>query len=615
MTKIVELIGDMRILHTVLEGFLAGWTGTFDVRPADDPDPKEYLFNAGNLSEFCRKIKSSPVGERLCKKCDEDHARQAKKKGRPIHYLCHAGLLDIAVPIIVGDELIATIFCGQCRPWTASMDEEGRKRTRRIARTLGFDQGELLALRTQARPVTREEITDAKNRLSIVATYMAAQGHEKARLAGEKSELEQTRNKMIKEGQQIQNVISTLSAIVDVDMFWSKLDIALDRICETVGADCAAVFVSDGNAPFYIKSLAGLDRQRFAEFYPGDTASFRRVFGETAEGRAFRIVGISPSDAETFGSAVASIYQPPPDKVVMIPFELAGENQALMLLFLKEVMDTSSSLPIEKEAEILSQVAPQIAIAYQNCVLYTQQRELAREKGAFLEDMAHQIIAPLSGIQADSDRLLRYLDKWDRTRIVNQVSAIKGVSRSAARLARNLVWVAVTGGHTLRAVERAPISGLLIGCAMDVQGVAAYKGLRVNVDTASTDRLPELAIDRERFSQAVVNLLDNAVKYSKRGTEVYIDAKCSDACALISVTNYGIPLRAEDMERIFERGERTREAQEAVPSGTGIGLPVAREIIRLHGGDLYATASVLDEKQKAYKTVFTISVPIRPMEA
>ncbi len=611
MTKIEEFVGGLEIFRMILEGSFARWEGTFDVMPVDPPPV--YLFESRvEFAEFCKKVRSVPEGRELCMECDRKHAALAGQQGEPIHYLCHAGMLDVAVPVLVEDELVATIFCGQCRSWNKKEEKKGRKRAIETAQKLGFAPRELPKLRKRARQVSSTEIEDVKQRLLKVATYVATMGHDRL-------ELLVIRSEMLRESQHIQNVMNTFTTIVDVDAFWPRLDTVLERICSVIGADYAAVFVSrnDDEEPYRLRSFTGLGREHFREYYPGNQATNDEVIGQ----RTSRVFDFDPSTPDTLCYDLAAVQEHVPDKVAVVPVDLSGEQHAVMVFFLDTERDIEGSLPIEKEVEILSQVAPQIAVAYQNCELYTrqkelagEQKELAREKDVFLEDVAHQLIAPLSGIHADSDRLDRYLQRWDEQRVANQVKAIKGTSRWAARLTRNLLWVATTGGHTLHKRRRTDMARFLIGCAIDVQGIAAYRNLRVHVDEASTDALPKLFMDQERFAQAVVNLLDNAVKYSRPGGDIVVNAEHFGTHVHIHVTNYGIPLRKEDVERIFERGYRTKEAEEQVPGGTGIGLSVAREIVRLHGGELLARPSTYDRQYQAHKVVFTIVFPVKPKE-
>jgi ligand-binding sensor protein len=302
MTKIEDLI-PIEILQAVVGGFLTQWEGIFDVMPADSS--LAYLFYPKHgFVPFCAKVRSTEVGEALCRKCDEDHAKQAVEEGEPIHYLCHAGMLDIAFPIIVEHEHIATVFYGQCRSWDRKWEREGKRKARETARKLGIDPEELLELRSQAREATEEEVKDTKQRLSKVATYMAAAGQEKLRLLQEKHELEQTKSETLRESTLIQSIMTAQTTIVDIDAFWPKLNSALENICKTIGADHAAMFVSEeeGGAKYALKSVTGgLNREVLEGTYSYCEVKFGQLSGEPY------VTDFDPSRLGTFCHALASL--------------------------------------------------------------------------------------------------------------------------------------------------------------------------------------------------------------------------------------------------------------------------------------------------------------------
>ena len=91
-------------------------------------------------------------------------------------------------------------------------------------------------------------------------------------------------------------------------------------------------------------------------------------------------------------------------------------------------------------------------------------------------------------------------------------------------------------------------------------------------------------------------------------TQIIIRAALSQNLAHIYITNYGIPILENETEKIFERGFRTDEAIETYAIGTGIGLTIAREIIRLHNGDIIVTPST--ESGIGWKTTFEITLPL-----
>jgi signal transduction histidine kinase len=89
--------------------------------------------------------------------------------------------------------------------------------------------------------------------------------------------------------------------------------------------------------------------------------------------------------------------------------------------------------------------------------------------------------------------------------------------------------------------------------------------------------------DRDRLAQVVGNLLSNAIKYSDEETTVHVSASADDGWAVVTVTDEGEGIAADDRDRIFEKFFRSERAAATV-GGTGLGLAVAREIVVAHGG-------------------------------
>jgi two-component system sensor histidine kinase KdpD len=115
---------------------------------------------------------------------------------------------------------------------------------------------------------------------------------------------------------------------------------------------------------------------------------------------------------------------------------------------------------------------------------------------------------------------------------------------------------------------------------------------------------PELAIcvDRGLVAMILVQYIDNARKYSARGTPIRIAAQASQAEVVISVHNFGSTVRNEDQERIFDRFYRAADLKDSVP-GTGIGLSVAKKAAEAHHGHVWVNS---DEREG---TTFFLSLP------
>jgi two-component system sensor histidine kinase SenX3 len=115
----------------------------------------------------------------------------------------------------------------------------------------------------------------------------------------------------------------------------------------------------------------------------------------------------------------------------------------------------------------------------------------------------------------------------------------------------------------------------------------------------------EIACDRRQMRSALMNLLDNAIKYSGPREPVEIGAEIvgDDRIALI-VRDHGIGIPTRDLERIFERFYRVDRARSRETGGTGLGLAIVRHVAQAHGGD------VTVESREGEGSTFTLQVPI-----
>jgi signal transduction histidine kinase len=126
--------------------------------------------------------------------------------------------------------------------------------------------------------------------------------------------------------------------------------------------------------------------------------------------------------------------------------------------------------------------------------------------------------------------------------------------------------------------------------------------LRLELEEA----LPLIDGDRDRLTQVITNLVSNAVKYSPRGSDVTVASSVRDGAVHVTVTDRGFGIAASDLERIFEPYVRVGSSASRDIQGTGLGLPIAREIVRLHGGRMWVK-SVEGEGSRFH---FTLSLDV-----
>jgi signal transduction histidine kinase/ligand-binding sensor protein len=595
----------MDIFKIILDGSLAEWGIAYSIMPAGE---EWYWFiNRDKFTEFCDRIRRTEPGEKQCRECTFRYSEEAGQARTPISYLCDGGLIDIVGPVIVQGEHVATIACGQRRREDEDGQREGLKKVKRTEGKLGFKHGELVKLWEQVPVMSQEQVEIIEEKLAEVAGYVA-------KLIEDKKDLEEERAQSaarLRETEVILRTIARLGEVVTVDKFWLRVNKALSGVCEAIGAHFGLVVVSaKGGKVFTVKASSDWrEKTLIGESYYADDSPFLH---QALRDRTPFAIKLGDYLEDKFCiSVLEHLYDVMPTSTIAISFELGGEQVGIMTFFSESQLDTErGGLPFEEEKDILGVIAPQVTTAFQNCQLYTEQRKLERERTRFIQDITHQLTGPLAGIHAHCENLLEGRLSVERGKKV--LRSLVEQSRTAARYIRNFASMSSVELGTFSETEldssKENVTKLLIECARDLQGLAASHGISIHVDEETVDTLPRVAVDKLFFKQAITNILDNAVKYSDDNTAITVSASSDAREARLYFVNYGIPVKKEDVVRIFDRYVRTKEAREKVTVGTGVGLFIAREIIGLHGGSISVEPSI--KTIEGNETTFVITLPI-----
>ena len=228
--------------------------------------------------------------------------------------------------------------------------------------------------------------------------------------------------------------------------------------------------------------------------------------------------------------------------------------------------------------------------------------ELERAKSEFLSLASHELRGPATTLRGYlsmlEDGTLGPLPKGLR----EVLPVLQAKASQIDVLASEMIEAARLEDQGMR-LHREPVDmrQLLARLVENVQATAPHHRLVIH------DRSPSPVVvsgDRLRLEIVVNNLLDNAVKYSPGGGEVYCDLSSIKDMMLLAVRDTGIGIAAEDMPRLFVRFNRL--ATEIMPDvpGTGLGLYLARELARLHGGDIVAVSELGEGSE------FTLTLPL-----
>jgi signal transduction histidine kinase len=143
----------------------------------------------------------------------------------------------------------------------------------------------------------------------------------------------------------------------------------------------------------------------------------------------------------------------------------------------------------------------------------------------------------------------------------------------------------VEAGHMELSLERVPLQAALVGCVGVIRSMSDPKLLTLVTHCEPADAV--VTADPARLNQILYNLLSNAVKFTPTGGQISISGRVDATEALIAVRDTGIGIRPEDEQLIFQPFRQVKAAGPPKQEGTGLGLPLVRELVELHGGRVW----------------------------
>jgi two-component system sensor histidine kinase SenX3 len=225
-------------------------------------------------------------------------------------------------------------------------------------------------------------------------------------------------------------------------------------------------------------------------------------------------------------------------------------------------------------------------------------RRLEAVRRDFVANVSHELRTPVGAMGVLAETLA---DESDPEVMRRLASRITNEAERAGRLIDGLLDL-----------SRIEAGGAGEAGALDVDAVVAAAVERVEplaqqvgVDLVSRPGPAGAGVrgDEHQLVSAVVNLLENAVKYSDRGSAVVVETRGADGSVDVVVRDRGIGIPAKDLERIFERFYRVDRARSRETGGTGLGLSIVRHVATNHGGE------VLVESQEGLGSTFTLRLP------
>ena len=207
----------------------------------------------------------------------------------------------------------------------------------------------------------------------------------------------------------------------------------------------------------------------------------------------------------------------------------------------------------------------------------------ASQRVNFVNQVSHELKTPLTNIRLYAELLQRRLDEKDE-QAQKQLGVISGESQRLSRLIGNILNFSKKQ-KSLLSIRRSPqvLDEIVSEVCQRFAPALEEKGIQISLDLkapASKD------LDKDAVEQVLSNLISNVEKYAAQGKWLAISTRQQSSNAWLRVEDRGPGINKKDREKVFEPYFRLDDKLTAQASGTGIGLGLARDLVRLHGGDL-----------------------------
>lgn len=236
----------------------------------------------------------------------------------------------------------------------------------------------------------------------------------------------------------------------------------------------------------------------------------------------------------------------------------------------------------------------------------TQQKVAEEARHSFVAQATHELRTPLTNIRLYVETAIEEGENDAATR-AKCLNVINGEARRLERIVGEMLSVAeIEAGSFKINRDDMRLDALFAELQADYQQQAAEKKVKLIFNLPP--KFPVLQGDRDKFLLALHNLLGNALKYTPEGGQVTMTVEAGKGQLTVAVTDTGIGISPDDQQKVFERFYRAKDPRVAKITGTGLGLTLAREVARLHGGDITL------ESELNRGSTFTLTVPA-PAEA
>ncbi len=277
----------------------------------------------------------------------------------------------------------------------------------------------------------------------------------------------------------------------------------------------------------------------------------------------------------------------------------------------------------EADQRLLSTIAIAVGVAFHNAKLFEdarQARAAAEEadaaKSSFLSTVSHELRTPLTSVLGFAkiirrrleERLFPLIPEDDRkvqqtkNQVIENLGVVVSEGERLTKLIDDVLDLAkIEAGKFSWNMESVSVTDVIERATAATASL--FESKKLNLLREIESDLPAITGDRDRLIQVVINLISNAVKFTDAGS-ITCSVHRSGAELVVSVTDSGIGIAPDDQPKVFEKFKQVGDTLTDKPKGTGLGLPICKEIIEYHGGRIWV------ESEPGKGSTFSFTLPI-----
>ncbi len=315
-----------------------------------------------------------------------------------------------------------------------------------------------------------------------------------------------------------------------------------------------------------------------------------------------------------FGEMPSGAWQRSPEQALLVPIAQHGRERSAAGFFVAGLNPHRAG--DQGLHDFIALLAGQIASALANVRAYEEERrraealaEIDRAKTAFFSNVSHEFRTPLTLMLGPLEDAIANAPPAEE--MLGQVELAHRNGIRLLRLVNSLLdFSRIEAGRVRAAFEPLQLDQFSAEIASSFRSAIEKAGLSLELQCAP---LPEpVYVDREMWEKILLNLLSNAFKFTFEG-EIGVTVRVSDngRGAVVEVSDTGIGIPAEELPKLFERFHRVEGAQGRSFEGSGIGLALVNELVKLHGGDI----AVRSAKGAGSRFVITLPFGVKHLPA